>query len=127
MRQHKSLLTNVRPSSNTEHHVSVALDMQRLADSQAEFLPTTSQSVVGAMYHGRKEPQKLLFFKGGQYVATINGGGFNQLQFLLVDKVPSMSAVHKNANIPLLATPPGTNYIGVESGVPQQSELIERR
>ena len=57
--------------------MSVATDMQRLASSCAEFVSVTSQSLVGAMNHGLKEPKKLLFFKGGQYSATINGKGYN--------------------------------------------------
>ena len=51
--------------------MSVATDTQRLASSCAEFASVTSQSLVGAMNHGLKEPKKIFFFKGGQYFATV--------------------------------------------------------
>ena len=63
--------------TGTESEVSVATDMQRLTSSRAEFASVTSQLLVGTMNHGLKEPKKLLFFKGGQYSATINGKGYN--------------------------------------------------
>ena len=94
-----------------------ATDTQRLARSRAEFASVTSQSLMGAMNHGLKDPKKLLFFKGGQYFATVNGKGYNPLQLLLMDVLPSADTISRKTGITLLAVPPGVNYINIRNGV----------
>jgi hypothetical protein len=113
--------------TGTEFEVSVATDTQRLASSRAEFASVTSQSLVGAMNHGLKEPKKLLFFKGGQYFATVNGEGYNQSQLLLMDVLPSADTIARKAGILLLAAPPGVNYVDIRNGVPSRSHLERER
>ena len=51
---------------------------------------------------------------------------YNQSQILMKGEVPSTSAVDKHVNIPLFAALPGVNYIDVQNGMPQKSQLIER-
>ena len=113
--------------AGTEFEVSVATDTQRLASSRAEFSSVTSQSLVSAMNHGLKEPKKLLFFKGGQYFATVNGEGYNQSQLLLMDVLPTADTIVQKTGITLLAAPPGVNYIDIREGVPSRSDLERER
>ena len=113
--------------AGTEFEVSVATDTQRLASSRAEVSSVTSQSLVSAMNHGLKEPKKLLFFKGGQYFATVNGEGYNQSQLLLMDVLPTADTIVQKTGITLLAAPPGVNYIDIREGVPSRSDLERER
>ena len=75
---------------------------------------------MGAINHGLKEPEKWLFFKGGQYFAPVNGKGYNQSQLLLMDV---LTTIAQKAGISLLAVSPGVNYADVKNGVPSQSHL----
>ena len=65
-------------------------------------------------------PKKLLFFKGGQYFATVNAEGYNQSQLLLMDVLPTADTIARKTGITLLAALPGVNYIGIRNGVPSQ-------
>ena len=79
------------------------------------------------MNHGLKEPKKLLFFKGGQYFATVDGEGYNQSQLLLMDVLPTADTITRKTGITLLAAPPGVNYINIRNDVPSQSDLERER
>ena len=111
--------------TGTAFEVSVATDTQRLASSRAEFASVTSQSLVDTMNHGLKEPRKLLFCRGGQYFATINGDDYNQSQILSMNVLPSADTITQKVGILFLAAPPGVNYVNVRNGVPSQSHLRE--
>ena len=82
---------------------------------------------MGAINHGLKEPEKWLFFKGGQYFAPVNGKGYNQSQLLLMDVLPSADIIAWKTGISLLAAPSGVNYVNIRNSVPSQNHLERER
>ena len=65
------------------------------------------------MNHVLKEPKKLLFFKGGQYFATVNGEGYNQSQLLLAVVLPNADTIAQKTGGLFLAAPPGVKYVDI--------------
>ncbi|KAL7524740.1 hypothetical protein ACHAXR_000694, partial [Thalassiosira sp. AJA248-18] len=111
--------------NGTNHSISVARDVQRVADTRAEFVAATSDTVISALNHYVKEPKKLLFWRGGVYEATMNGEGFNQSQLLLVLEVPSADIISSLApiTITMIAAPPGVNSVDLSAGIPTMERL----
>ncbi|KAL7538852.1 hypothetical protein ACHAXR_012264, partial [Thalassiosira sp. AJA248-18] len=109
--------------SGTNHSISVARDVQRVADTRAEFVAATSDTVISALNHYVKEPKKLLFWRGGVYEATMNGEGFNQSQLLLMLEVPSADVISSLAPITMIAAPPGVNSVDLSAGIPTLEHL----
>ena len=108
-----------------DYSLSKSEDLQRLADSRAEFGPVENENVIKSLNHGVKEPKKLLFWHGAQFEATINGDGYNQSQLLLMLSVPSEEHIMMKTPIELMAAPPGVTHVDVSNGVPTEEELLD--
>ena len=112
-------------NNGTVHTVSKAVDLQRTADTRAEYVPAYSSFMTAALNHGLKEPEKLLFWHGAQFEATLNGDGFNQSQLLIMLDVPTQEVISMKAPIHLLAAPPTVTSIDTSERVPSLDELLD--
>ena len=111
-------------SNGTVHTVSKAVDLQRTADTRAEYVPAFSTFMTAALNHGLKEPERLLFWQGAQFEATLNGDGFNQSQLLIMLEVPTQEVVSAKGPIHLLAAPPNVTSVNTSERVPGLDELV---
>ena len=111
-------------SNGTVHTVSKAVDLQRTADTRAEYVPAFSTFMTAALNHGLKEPERLLFWQGAQFEATLNGDGFNQSQLLIMLEVPTQEVVSAKGPIHLLAAPPNVTSVNTSERVPALDELL---
>ena len=114
-------------SDGTPFVTSTSVDLKRTADTRAEFVPVLQEhdtAIISALNHGVREPEKLLFWRGAQFEATVNDEDFSQSQLLLMLDVPSSEMIRMKTPIHLMAAPPGINYIDVSIGVPSQDELL---
>ncbi|KAL7531955.1 hypothetical protein ACHAXR_004336 [Thalassiosira sp. AJA248-18] len=109
--------------NGTNHSISLARDLQRVADTRADFVAATSDTVISALNHYVKEQKKILFWRGGVYEATMNGEGFNQSQLLLMLEVPSADVISSLSPITMMAAPPGVNSIDLSAGIPTMEQL----
>ena len=109
----------------TEFQVSKAINLQRTEGTRNEFSENiVTDDLLSAMNHGLREPEKLLFFRGAQFEATLNGEGYNQSQLLLMLDVPTENAVKKMVPIELMAAPPTVTYLDLSEGIPSKEMLV---
>ena len=110
-------------TERTPHIVNKSVDLQRIANTRAEFVPATSDGIINALNKDTKEPETLLFWKGATFEATLNGDGYNQSQLLLMINVPTQEELNSRLPITLMAAPSGDTYIDLSDGVPTQEVL----
>ena len=113
-------------TDGTPYIINDAVDLQRIADTRAEFVPARSETIVKALNKDMKEPKKLLFYSGATFEATLNGDGYNQSQFLVMLDVPTAGDLKSRVPLPLMAAPYGLTYLDLSNGVPTQEELVKR-
>ncbi|KAL7539846.1 hypothetical protein ACHAXR_009663, partial [Thalassiosira sp. AJA248-18] len=107
----------------TPFSFSVAKDLERVVDTNGEFVTATSPVIKSAINRAMKEPRKLLFWKGAVYHATINGEGYNQSQILVMLDVPTNEDIELKKPLKLFASPGGLTCFSVHAGVPTEEQL----
>ena len=105
------------------YSVSYAQNRQRTAGTRAEYSDVVTGDMMRALNHDLREPEKLLFYEGAQFEATINGDGYSQSQLLMMLKVPTQNQVDIFSNLELMAAPPNVSYYDVSRGIPSKKQL----
>ena len=107
----------------TLYTMSVALNFQRTVGTRSEYSRVVSDDVLRALNHELREPEKLIFYRGAQFEATLNGDGYSQSQLLLMIDVPHEEEISNKALIPMMAAPPNVSYLDMSDGIPSVDDL----
>ena len=98
-------------------------DFQQTVGSRAEFTKATSKPLIASLNKNRREPPRLLFFKGALYFATVNSGDdFFQSQLMILLDLPSPETIAAKAPIKMMVNRPGGPSIDVNHRIPSKEE-----
>ena len=113
-------------ASNNIHYITNdSKDLQRLLGSRGEFHPAISEDVIEGLNSAMKEPQTLLFWRGGLYEATVNTNQFNQSQILLLLDVPTRQQLDNKESIVMYAAPAGIPVVVDMENLPTEADLLQ--
>lgn len=83
-----------------------SLDYSKNTDSRASLKRTKDSRVRRLLNRKTREPNRLLFYVGAKYEATINTKEYSQSQWLIMVELPTKEDIKNNKPISLMAAPP---------------------
>ena len=111
--------------SRKQFIVCEADDLQRPLSSRRDLQISQDDQIKLALDKKKREPKRLVFYKGALFEATVNEhNSYSQSQVLMMLEVPTRHQLNTWSQIPMLAAPPKFNPTIMSGGETDRETLL---
>ena len=107
------------------YRICEAHDLQRPVSSRRDLQRTNDKQIKLALDKKKREPKRLLFYRGAIFEATVNGDGYSQSQILMMLNMPSQEQMNAWSEIKMMAAPPNFMPTLITDEIPNREQLLQ--